>query len=118
MEMVDVTAGVRRVVKEAGVARGVCHLFVPHTTAALAITENSDSSGRHDMLQELLKTVPGQVEKAGESPVAHVLSALVGPSEHVLVDDGRLMLGAWQAIYLCEFDGPRARNMLLRVSGD
>ena len=113
MEMVDVTAGVRHVVKEAGVARGICHLFVPHTTAAITINENTDSSGRHDMLEELLKTVP---EANGSGP--HILSSLVGSSEHVLIDEGRLVLGTWQAIYLCEFDGPRARNVLLRVSAD
>jgi secondary thiamine-phosphate synthase enzyme len=119
MEMVDVTAGIRRAIKEAGVTRGMCHLFVPHTTAAITINENTDSRGRRDMLAELIKTVPAPNGGSnGESAVPQVLSSLVGTSKSVLIDEGRLVLGTWQAIYLCEFDGPRARNLLLRVTAD
>ncbi len=120
MEMIDVTAGVRRMVKEAGVASGVCHLYVPHTTAAITINENTDPNVRKDMLKELLKTVPLNDEylHAEGNAAAHILSSLLGPSESVFVENGKLVLGTWQAIYFCEFDGPRSRTVLLRVTAD
>jgi secondary thiamine-phosphate synthase enzyme len=120
MEMIDVTAGIRRMVKETGVANGVCHLFVPHTTAAITINENTDPNVRKDMLNELLKTVPLHDEylHAEGNAAAHILSSLLGPSESVFVENGKLVLGTWQAIYFCEFDGPRARTVLLRVTAD
>ena len=120
MEMIDVTAGVRRMVKETGVASGVCHLYVPHTTAAITINENTDPNVRKDMLNELLKTVPLHDEylHAEGNAAAHILSSLLGASESVFVENGKLVLGTWQAIYFCEFDGPRSRTVLLRVSAD
>jgi len=118
MEMIDVTAGVRRVVKETGVTSGICHLYVPHTTAAITINENTDPNVRKDMLNELLKTVPlhDQYLHAEGNAAAHILSSLLGPSESVFVENGKLVLGTWQAIYFCEFDGPRSRTVLLRVT--
>jgi secondary thiamine-phosphate synthase enzyme len=120
MEMIDVTAGVRRMVKETGVTSGVCHLYVPHTTAAITINENTDPNVRKDMLNELLKTVPLHDEylHAEGNAAAHILSSLLGASESVFVEHGKLVLGTWQAIYFCEFDGPRSRTVLLRVSAD
>jgi secondary thiamine-phosphate synthase enzyme len=120
MEMIDVTAGVRRMVKETGVASGVCHLYVPHTTAAITINENTDPNVRKDMLNELLKTIPLHDEylHAEGNAAAHILSSLLGASESVFVENGKLVLGTWQAIYFCEFDGPRSRTVLLRVSAD
>ena len=120
MEMIDVTAGVRRMVKETGVTSGVCHLYVPHTTAAITINENTDPNVRKDILNELLKTVPLQDEylHAEGNAAAHILSSLLGPSESVFVENGKLVLGTWQAIYFCEFDGPRSRTVLLRVTAD
>ena len=118
MEMIDVTAGVRRMVKETGVTSGVCHLYVPHTTAAITINENTDPNVRKDMLNELLKTVPldDRYLHAEGNAAAHILSSLLGPSESVFVENGKLVLGTWQAIYFCEFDGPRSRTVLLRVT--
>jgi len=120
MEMIDVTAGVRRMVKETGVTSGVCHLYVPHTTAAITINENTDPNVRKDILNELLKTVPLHEEylHAEGNAAAHILSSLLGPSESVFVENGKLVLGTWQAIYFCEFDGPRSRTVLLRVTAD
>lgn len=120
MEMIDVTANVRRVVKEAGVTRGMCLLYVPHTTAAITINENTDPNVRKDMLRELLRTIPLHDEylHAEGNAAAHILSSLVGPSQSMLVENGKVVLGAWQAIYFCEFDGPRSRTILLRVMGD
>ena len=120
MEMIDVTAGVRRLVKATGVARGMCHLYVPHTTAAITINENTDPNVRKDMIKELLKTIPLQDDylHAEGNAAAHILSSLLGPSQSVLVENGKLVLGTWQAIYFCEFDGPRSRTVLLRIMAE
>jgi secondary thiamine-phosphate synthase enzyme len=120
MEMIDVTSGVRRLVKETGVMRGMCHLFVPHTTAAVTINENTDPNVRKDMIKELLKTIPLQDDylHAEGNAAAHILSSLLGASQSVLVENGKLVLGAWQAIYFCEFDGPRSRTILLRIMAE
>jgi secondary thiamine-phosphate synthase enzyme len=107
-------------VKETGVTSGVCHLYVPHTTAAITINENTDPNVRKDMLNELLKTIPlhdEYLDAEGNAP-AHILSSLLGASESVFVENGKLVLGTWQAIYFCEFDGPRSRTVLLRVTAD
>ena len=117
MEMVDVTAGVRQALKETGVASGMCHLYVPHTTAAITINENTDPNVRKDMINELLKTIPlndGYLHAEGNA-AAHILSSLVGASQSVPIENGKLTLGTWQAIYFCEFDGPRSRTVLMRV---
>jgi secondary thiamine-phosphate synthase enzyme len=116
-EIVDVTAPVSRVLREIGVMSGVCHLFVPHTTAGITINENTDPNVRRDMLTALERMVPAAAEYAhaeGNSP-AHILASLVGSSTMAFVENGKLVLGAWQAVYLCEFDGPRTRTVLIRV---
>lgn len=120
MEMVDVTASVRRLVKDAGVTRGMCHLFVPHTTAAITINENTDADVRKAMIRELLKTLPLQdgYLHAESNTAAHILSSVLGASQSVFVENGKLVLGTWQAIYFCEFDGPRSRTVLLRVMAE
>ncbi len=117
IEMIDLTSDVRRIVRESEVARGFCHIFVPHTTAALTINENTDPSIRKDVIRELLRTVPIPPEllNAEGNAAAHVMSSLLGPSATVFVENGKLALGTWQAIYLCEFDGPRSRTILLRL---
>jgi len=118
IEMIDITPEVRRVVRESEVASGVCHIFVPHTTAALTINENTDPSIRKDVIIELLKAVPIQPEllNAEGNAAAHIMTSLLGASEAVFVENGKLALGTWQAIYLCEFDGPRSRTILLKVT--
>ena len=116
-EIVDVTNSVSRVLREAGVMKGVCHLFVPHTTAGITINENTDPNVRRDMLQALERMVPAAAEyqHAEGNSAAHILASLVGSSTMAFVENGKLVLGAWQAIYLCEFDGPRTRTVLIRV---
>ena len=116
-ETVDVTAMVSRVVRETGVMKGVCNLFVPHTTAGVTLNENTDPNVRRDMLLALERMVPADAEFAhaeGNSP-AHILASLVGSACMAFVENGKLVLGAWQAIYLCEFDGPRTRTILIKV---
>ena len=116
-ETVDVTTMVSRLLREAGVMRGVCHLFVPHTTAGITINENTDPNVRRDLLAALDRVVPaeGEYQHAEGNSAAHILASLVGSSTMAFVENGKLVLGAWQAIYLCEFDGPRTRTILIKV---
>jgi len=119
-ELVDITAEVQQTVKEKGMQSGVCHVFVPHTTAGLTLNENWDPSVRADMLMELDKIVPWQDNyRHGEgNSAAHIKASLMGASQTILVEDGRLVLGTWQGIYLAEFDGPRRRRVLVKLVGD
>jgi secondary thiamine-phosphate synthase enzyme len=116
-EIVDVTTLVSRVVREIGVMRGICHLFVPHTTAGITLNENTDPNVRRDFLAALEKSVPteGDYLHAEGNSAAHILASLVGSSQTAFVENGKLVLGAWQAVYLCEFDGPRTRTVLIKV---
>ncbi|MBC8248401.1 MAG: YjbQ family protein [Anaerolineales bacterium] len=119
-ELVDITAVVQRTVREKGMQSGVCHVFVPHTTAGLTLNENWDPDVRGDMLMELDKIVPWRDNyRHGEgNSAAHIKASLMGFSQTILVEDGRLVLGSWQGIYLAEFDGPRRRRVLVKlVSG-
>jgi len=118
-ELQDITASVQRVVAESSVQEGVCHLFVPHTTAGLTLNENWDPDVRSDLVRALAEMVPDVPYNHGEgnSP-AHLMSTLVGASETLLVSDGRLVLGSWQGIYLAEFDGPRRRRVLVKIVPD
>ncbi len=119
-ELVDITTEVQQTVKEKGMQSGVCHVFVPHTTAGLTLNENWDPSVRADMLMELGKIVPWNDNyRHGEgNSAAHIKASLMGASQTILVEDGRLVLGAWQGIYLAEFDGPRRRRVLVKLVGD
>jgi secondary thiamine-phosphate synthase enzyme len=116
-ELVDITHRVAEVVRESGVAEGVCLVYVPHTTAAVTINENADPTVRRDIEAELEKIVPwsdGYAHSEGNS-AAHIKSSLIGCSEVIPVSDGRLTLGTWQGIYFCEFDGPRSRSVMVKV---
>lgn len=119
-ELVDITDRVQQVVGRSGVQTGLCHVFVPHTTAGLTLNENWDPAVRRDMLMALAKLVPWDDDyQHGEgNSAAHVKASLVGFSHTLLVESGRLILGSWQGIYLAEFDGPRRRRVLVRVSGE
>lgn len=116
-ELVDITQGVQRLVSESGVRSGLCHVYVPHTTSGITINENTDPNVGRDILKELNKIIPfddnyGHTE--GNS-AAHIKSTIVGVSKTVLVEDGRLALGTWQALFFCEFDGPRERRVIVKV---
>ncbi len=118
--MESITAEVQRIVRESGVQSGVCHLFVPHTTAAITINEDADPTVKRDILYELNKVIPFSdgYHHAEGNAAAHIKSSLVGPSLTVLVENGRLVLGTWQGIFFCEFDGPRQRRVLVKVTPD
>jgi secondary thiamine-phosphate synthase enzyme len=116
-ELVDITQGVQRLVSESGVRSGLCYVYVPHTTSGITINENTDPNVGRDILKELNKVIPfddnyGHTE--GNS-AAHIKSTIVGVSKTVLVEDGRLALGTWQALFFCEFDGPRERRVIVKV---
>lgn len=116
-EMADITAEVQGVVAESGTETGVCHVFVPHTTCGLAINENADPDVKRDITAALDEAVPGGLDyrhAEGNSP-AHIKSVLTGPSLTVFVEDGRLQLGAWQGLFLCEYDGPRRREVWVKI---
>ena len=113
-ELVEFTDEVRRRLKESGARGGVCVLFVRHTTAGLTVNENADPDVPRDMLHCLRTLIPqhGMGFKHGEqNSDAHIKASLVGPSVTVPFADGRLLLGRWQGIFLCEFDGPRRRSV-------
>jgi secondary thiamine-phosphate synthase enzyme len=118
-ECQDITSQVQRVLADSNVQEGVCHIFVPHTTAGLTLNENWDPDVRGDLVRALAAMVPGVPFHHGEgnSP-AHLMSTLVGASETLLVRGGRLALGSWQGIYLAEFDGPRQRRALVKIVSD
>jgi secondary thiamine-phosphate synthase enzyme len=121
--LVDVTAEVRAAVRAAGARGGVLVVFVPHTTAGVTVQENADPDVQRDLLLALENAVParparGTYHHAEGNSDAHVKAALVGSSATVIVDHGDLVLGTWQAIYLCEFDGPRERRIELKLVAD
>ncbi len=116
-QMIDITSRVREAVEKSGVKDGIAVCFVPHTTAAVTINENADPDVTRDIIYKLNKEIPqsDSYRHAEGNSDAHVKTSLVGSSEHVLIEDGRLVLGTWQGIYFCEFDGPRKRRLLIKV---
>jgi secondary thiamine-phosphate synthase enzyme len=117
-ELTDITDRIQQVVADSGVTEGLCHIFVAHTTAAVTINENADPSVKADILMVLNKLISDRESyrhAEGNSP-AHIKASLVGPQLTVIVSQGRLLLGTWQGIFFCEFDGPRTRRVHLKVS--
>lgn len=118
-EMIDITSSVRRAIRDSGVQTGTATVFASHTTAAITINENADPDVMHDMLTELNKIVPfdDHYRHAEGNSAAHIKSSLVGASETVIIEDGEPLLGTWQGIFFCDFDGPRSRRVLVQVIG-
>lgn len=119
-ELVEITALVRAALRSSGVESGVLVAYVPHTTAAITVQENADPDVRADLLLALANAVParppgGTYRHAEGNSDAHVKASLVGSSATIVVDRGELVLGTWQGVYLCEFDGPRTRKVLLKL---
>lgn len=118
-QLVDITGALAYAVGENGVRNGTCHAYVPHTTAGVTINENADPDVTRDILADLARLVParGDYRHAEGNSDAHIKASLVGFSAMVPVIDGRLALGTWQGVYLCEFDGPRRRRVLVGTAG-
>ncbi len=117
-EMIDITAQVQKIITQSGVPEGLCMVYVPHTTAAVTINEAADPSVATDILIVLNQLVPWNADyrhAEGNSP-AHIKASLMGASQMIQVEKGQLVLGTWQGIFFCEFDGPRSRkvNITLR----
>jgi secondary thiamine-phosphate synthase enzyme len=116
-EIIDVTELIKKHIKLSNVKDGICVLFVPHTTCGITINENADPSVKSDFLNHMKKLIPQQgnyLHSEGNSD-AHIKSILVGPSLTLLIWDSQLVLGTWQGIYFCEFDGPRTRKLLISI---
>ena len=117
-EMIDVTNRVQKIIAKHAVVDGYVIVYVPHTTAAVTINENADPDVKADMLKKLQTLIPKQepyYEHGEGNSDSHVKTSLVGNSVTVLIENGRLALGRWQGIYFCEFDGPREREMMVKV---
>lgn len=115
--LVDITSSVQDALRQTGISSGICVLYCPHTTAAITINEGADPSVAHDMVMGLRRLIPGNwdfTHMEGNSD-AHIKASLIGPSETVIIEGGRPVLGTWQKIFFCEFDGPRKREFFVRV---
>ncbi len=116
-ELKDITGEIQKAIRAEKVDQGICFLFVPHTTAAVTINESADPSVKSDILMVLNKIVPWEDayrHMEGNSP-AHVKASIIGPSEIIAVEGGRLQLGTWQGVFFCEFDGPRSRRVHVKI---
>jgi secondary thiamine-phosphate synthase enzyme len=117
-QVIDITANIREIVERAVVAEGLCCVFVPHATAAVAINENADPNIGEDLQEALAKLIPEGVwrhDRIDDNAAAHIKAAIIGPSEMVPVKNGTLLLGTWQSLMLVEFDGPRERKVLVQI---
>jgi secondary thiamine-phosphate synthase enzyme len=116
-EFVEVTSQIQEAVRQNEVKEGICYLYVPHTTAAVTINESADRNVVKDIISMLNKIIPFEdnyLHLEGNS-AAHIKASIIGTSETIPIDNGSLMLGTWQGIFFCEFDGPRRRKMLVKV---
>ena len=119
-QMLNITDMIQSTVTESCVRSGVCTVFIPHTTAAVTINENADPDVVRDFTMEINKLVPwedGYRHLEGKS-AAHLKASMIGFSEQIIIDGGRLVLGTWQGIYFCEYDGPRRRNVYVKIMED
>ncbi len=118
VQMIPITSQVAAVVNKSGVKEGLCVIFVPHTTAGVTINENADPDVVRDMVHEINKVIPfdDQYHHDEGNSAAHIKSSLFSPSLSVIIQDGRLLLGTWQTVYFCEFDGPRSRTFYVKIA--
>jgi secondary thiamine-phosphate synthase enzyme len=116
-ELVDVTSDINQLIQKSGIDQGLCMLYVPHTTAGVTINESADPSVKSDILMILNKIIPWEADYRhleGNS-AAHIKSTLVGSSELIAIENRKLVLGTWQGIFFCEFDGPRNRKLHVKI---
>jgi secondary thiamine-phosphate synthase enzyme len=117
VEMIDITAEIQKAVREEKIEKGICLVYTPHTTAAVTINENADPDVPRDILAALDNAIPlnANYRHMEGNSAAHVKSSLVGASELVIIEKGRIVLGTWQSIFFCEFDGPRTRKVIVKI---
>ena len=117
IEFIDITSQVQGVIDKSGIKEGVCYVYVPHTTAAVTINENADPDVIRDIITKLNEIVPlnGNYRHTEGNSAAHIKASIIGASESVFIKDGRLILGTWQSIFFCEFDGPRSRRVFIKL---
>jgi secondary thiamine-phosphate synthase enzyme len=116
-EFIDITLDVSKTIEESGIKNGICYIYIPHTTAAITINEGADPSVVKDIQTSLSRLIPHDsryLHSEGNSD-AHIKTSIIGSSVYVIVEDGRLLLGTWQSIFFCEFDGPRHRRAMLKI---
>ncbi len=119
-EILDITPRVGELVAKSGIKDGLCVVFVPHTTAAVSINENADPDVKHDVTHKLTALIPEKepfYQHSEGNSDSHLKTILTGPSITIIIDKGKLLLGTWQGIYFCEFDGPRTRNYHIKILG-
>lgn len=116
-EFIDITERVQEIINEEGVKEGICYIYVPHTTAGITINEGADPSVQRDIVLTLNRLIPfeGDYHHREGNADAHIKSTIVGVSQYIMIEQGKLSLGTWQAIYFCEFDGPRHRRVHLKI---
>lgn len=116
-DFVNITPHIQKLVSESGIKSGICVIFVPHTTAAVTINEGADPDVVCDIKCQMDKVIPWNAgyDHAEGNSAAHIKSSLFGCSEHVIIENGSLILGTWQKIYFCEFDGPRSRRVWVKI---
>ncbi len=116
-EFIDIRTEVEQIIKESGIKNGICYLYVPHTTAGITINEGADPSVKKDIINALKKIAPygaGYAHTEGNAD-SHIKTTLVGSSVNIFIEGGRLILGQWQSIFFCEFDGPRTRKVYMKI---
>jgi len=119
-DIIDITSKIQSIVNKSKVKNGICIIFNPHTTSGITINENADPSVKEDILNELKKVIPvndrySHIEGNSDS---HIKSSLMGSDRVVIIENGRLLLGTWQGIFFCEFDGPRTRKVYVKILSD
>ena len=116
-ELVDITSEIQDLVRKSGIKQGLCMLYVPHTTAAVTINESADPTVKSDMLKVLNQVIPwdANYRHLEGNSAAHIKTTLVGSSELIVIENQRLVLGTWQGVFFCEFDGPRNRKLHVRI---
>ena len=116
-EFIDITDRIEKVIKQSHISEGACHIFIPHTTAGLTINENADPSVKKDIINTLNILVPrtGRYAHIEGNADAHIKSSILGGEKTVFIQSGRLKLGTWQGIFFCEFDGPRRREVWVKI---
>jgi len=118
-ELINIDDQVRRIVDDSGIRTGICQVFIPHTTAGVTINENADPDVVRDLLMEIDRVIPFQdgYRHAEGNSAAHIKSSLLGCDQTIPIAEGRLVLGTWQSIFFCEFDGPRQRKVIVQITG-